>query len=189
MANKADKKQMVQISSKTVLAVFSVSVVFGLSWVFGAFIVEEVAPVFRYLFVICNVFQGFFFSFFTVIIGSDGREFWLNLLKLKKKSKKVFGRSRVKSFDQTVTKSSNLLTTVNMSKIHTLASDSKLLEAQNEVNDVVEEQNPLNDVLEVQNPLNDLGNSLEMGFANVDFKENSTEDANDLDAEKTESVI
>ena len=83
MLARDDKKGKAEVSVKTAMGVISVSVVFGLGWVFGAFTVEDAADVFRYLFVICNVFQGFVFFVFIVIIGPDGREFWRTLLRLQ----------------------------------------------------------------------------------------------------------
>lgn len=80
--NKNDRKQRNEINIKTVLGIISVSVVYGLGWVFGAFTIGEAQEVFAYLFVICNVFQGFIFSLFIVVVSPDGRDFWRNLLKL-----------------------------------------------------------------------------------------------------------
>ena len=75
---------------KRALGVFGISVVLGLTWVFGAFIVSEGSDVFRYLFVIFNTFQGFLFFVFIVIVGSEGRAFWRNLL-FPKSSVRWFG--------------------------------------------------------------------------------------------------
>ena len=65
---------------KVTLGVFSISVVLGLTWVFGAFIVSKETDVFRYLFVIFNTFQGFLFFIFIAIVHTEGRAFWCNFL-------------------------------------------------------------------------------------------------------------
>lgn len=74
---------------KLMMGIFSVSVVLGLTWIFGAFIVSESSQLFRYLFVILNVFQGFIFFVFIVLIGADGRAFWIKTLRLEKLSRNL----------------------------------------------------------------------------------------------------
>ncbi len=64
------------------MGLFSVSIVLGLTWIFGAFIVSTPSLVFRYLFVISTTFQGFVFFIFIALVGPEGRAFWIKTLRL-----------------------------------------------------------------------------------------------------------
>jgi len=75
---------------KLIIGIFSISIVLGMTWVFGAILLHDVV---RYLFVIFNAFQGFLFFIFTVIIGTEGRAFWLTTLRLKKQKRTVYTTS------------------------------------------------------------------------------------------------
>ena len=81
---------------KLTLGMFSISVVLGLTWIFGAFIASGASTVFRYLFVIFNSFQGFIFSVFMVMIGREGRLFWIELLRLQSINKLIVSKSQTK---------------------------------------------------------------------------------------------
>ncbi len=74
---------------KLVMGIFSVSVVLGLTWIFGAFIYDKASEVFSYLFVLFNTFQGFVFFIFIVIVSSEGRAFWIKTLRLNALSKNL----------------------------------------------------------------------------------------------------
>ena len=95
---------------KLTLGIFSISVVLGLTWVFGAFIVSEGTDVFRYLFVIFNTFQGFLFFVFIVIVGTEGRAFWRNFWRRKSSLFRLGGKSEA-------SKSSSLTRQVPMSPL------------------------------------------------------------------------
>ncbi|GBM79772.1 Adhesion G-protein coupled receptor G4 [Araneus ventricosus] len=63
-------------------AMFCVSVLLGLSWIFGFLAaIDETKLVFDYLFVIATTLQGFLFFFFFVLRQKNTRELWQNLLK------------------------------------------------------------------------------------------------------------
>ena len=81
---------------KLALGIFSISVVLGLTWIFGAFIASGASTVFRYLFVIFNSFQGFIFFVFMVMIGREGRLFWIELLRLQSINKLIVSKSQAK---------------------------------------------------------------------------------------------
>ncbi|GBO42388.1 hypothetical protein AVEN_245896-1 [Araneus ventricosus] len=61
---------------------FCVSVLLGLSWLFGFFAaMEGTKLVFQYLFVITTTLQGFLFFIFFVFRQKKTRELWWNLVK------------------------------------------------------------------------------------------------------------
>ena len=74
---------------KAMISIVSVMMMFGLSWIFGAFSVSEGAIVFQWLFVIFNTTQGFMLFVFFCVIGGDARDEWKNLLTCNKYRNKV----------------------------------------------------------------------------------------------------
>ncbi|CAL1292801.1 unnamed protein product [Larinioides sclopetarius] len=63
-------------------AMFCVSVLLGLSWIFGFLAaIEETKLVFQYLFVFTTTLQGFLLCSFFVLRQKSTRELWKNLLK------------------------------------------------------------------------------------------------------------
>ena len=92
---------------KLVLGIFSISIVLGLAWIFSAFIINDSAIYFRYLFVICNTFQGFIFFVFIVIIGTEGRGFWTGLCRRNMKRVKSSFRTNSMSLDSSLKPISN----------------------------------------------------------------------------------
>ena len=73
---------------KTLIRIFSIMLMFGLSWLFGAFTINYASILFSWLFVIFNSLQGFLLFLFFCVIGKDAREEW--------KSVFTCGRSRQK---------------------------------------------------------------------------------------------
>ena len=65
--------------------ILCIMVIFGLTWVFGAFTVQgtQDSP-FEFLFVICNSLQGFFIFLFFVVLAKETRELWLQTCGCKK---------------------------------------------------------------------------------------------------------
>ncbi|CAL1268772.1 unnamed protein product, partial [Larinioides sclopetarius] len=77
--NQDQKKMMVA----RVKAMFCVSVLLGLSWVFGFLAaIDDAKLVFQYLFVITTTLQGFMLFFFFVLRQKNTRELWQNLTKV-----------------------------------------------------------------------------------------------------------
>ena len=68
---------------KLVVGICVIMILFGIGWVFGALTINKPEKVFEYLFVIFNAFQGFYFFVFVCILGKDGRDFWINLFRMK----------------------------------------------------------------------------------------------------------
>ena len=86
VAEGANSKTVLKVNIRLAVSVFSVSSVFGLGWIFGVFIIRDAAPFFRYVFVICNAYQGVLFSILIIIIGMDGRKFWTQLFNRSQSS-------------------------------------------------------------------------------------------------------
>ncbi|GBM88564.1 hypothetical protein AVEN_185675-1 [Araneus ventricosus] len=81
--NQDQKKDMVARAK----AMFCVSLLLGLSWVFGFLAaMEETKLLFQYLFVITTTLQGFLFFVFFVLRQKNTRELWQNLVKTTSKS-------------------------------------------------------------------------------------------------------
>ena len=83
-----DGTKKTQGTIKAIISVFSVMLMFGLSWLFGALSIDQGAIVFQWPFVILNTLQGFFLFIFFCVLGSDASEEWLNLLSCYKRKKK-----------------------------------------------------------------------------------------------------
>ncbi|GBM79774.1 Adhesion G-protein coupled receptor G4 [Araneus ventricosus] len=76
--NQDQKKDMIARAK----AMFCVSVLLGLSWIFGFLAaIDETKLVFQYFFVITTTLQGFLFFFFFVLRQKNTRELWRNLVK------------------------------------------------------------------------------------------------------------
>ncbi|GBM61205.1 hypothetical protein AVEN_241586-1 [Araneus ventricosus] len=81
--NQDQKKDMVARAK----AMFCVSLLLGLSWVFGFLAaMEGTKLLFQYLFVITTTLQGFLFFVFFVLRQKNTRELWQNLVKTTSKS-------------------------------------------------------------------------------------------------------
>ena len=81
--NKRKKKEnstSISQMSKMVTSIISIMVLFGTSWLFGAFSINAGAKVFQWLFLIFNTTQGFCLFLFLCIINNDGRDEWKKLL-------------------------------------------------------------------------------------------------------------
>ena len=74
---------------KLVVGICVIMTLFGVGWVFGALTVSKPSKAFQYLFVIFNAFQGFYFFIFICIFGKDGRDFWINLFRIKLLKKSI----------------------------------------------------------------------------------------------------
>lgn len=68
---------------KLVIGICGLMILFGLGWVFGIMTINGASKAFQYLFVIFNVFQGFYFFIFICLVGKDGRNFWIEVFRLK----------------------------------------------------------------------------------------------------------
>lgn len=79
---------------KLIVGICGLMTLFGVGWIFGVLTFNETAAkVFEYVFVIFNVFQGFYFFILICLIGKDGREFWIGLFRFKSLKKLHFGSS------------------------------------------------------------------------------------------------
>lgn len=78
---------------KLVVGICGLMTLFGLGWTFGALTINAASKAFQYLFVIFNVFQGFYFFVFFCLLGKDGRNFWIKLLRLRSFKKNLLKSS------------------------------------------------------------------------------------------------
>ncbi|XP_035696820.1 adhesion G protein-coupled receptor L2-like [Branchiostoma floridae] len=58
---------------------FSIMALFGLTWVFGFFVINDARAVFAYLFCIFNTLQGLFIFVFHCVMREDIRKWWKKL--------------------------------------------------------------------------------------------------------------
>ena len=82
-----EKMKKVQGTFKTFISIVSISFMFGLQWVFGAFTIAEASLAFQWLFVIFSTLQGFFLFLFFCVFTQDAREEWLNLITCGRRKK------------------------------------------------------------------------------------------------------
>ena len=82
------KRKREQMDLKTAIqlitSISGVVVLFGLSWLFGAFTVAEASFAFQFLFVVFNSLQGFFIFFFFCVLNKESRELWSEVLNCTK---------------------------------------------------------------------------------------------------------
>ena len=85
---------------KLIVGICGLMILFGLAWIFGILTINIASKVFQYLFVIFNVFQGFYFFIFICLLGKDGRNFWIELFRLKSFKKGLLKSSFTESGGQ-----------------------------------------------------------------------------------------
>ena len=78
---------------KTSISLFSITVMFGLQWLFGALTIADASLAFQWLFVIFCTLQGFFLFFFFVIVGDDSRNEWMDIMNVGRKRGSVLSHS------------------------------------------------------------------------------------------------
>ena len=69
----------------TMLNIIAVSLLFGMTWVFGALTVQKQHELFEFLFVVSNSLQGFYVFIFFVVLAKETRELWLDTCGCRKK--------------------------------------------------------------------------------------------------------
>ena len=74
------ERRFVKMGLRSLIALFWLTVLFGVGWVFGLLTIREASKAFQYLFVITNAFQGFYFFIFICLNQQEARTFWANLL-------------------------------------------------------------------------------------------------------------
>ena len=98
---------------------------FGLTWVFAAFTIEDGSVTFQILFVIFNAFQGFFIFVFFCVFSRDARELWKETLSCGRYKSLVLHPSQATYSNATTQKKttsngieSSTLDSKNYSEIH-----------------------------------------------------------------------
>ncbi|XP_035222353.1 uncharacterized protein LOC118195202 isoform X2 [Stegodyphus dumicola] len=74
--NQNDRKEAITRAK----AVFCVSLLLGLSWIFGFLAIEDAKLIFQYLFAFTTTLQGFFLFIFFILRQRSARELWINCL-------------------------------------------------------------------------------------------------------------
>lgn len=69
----------------TMLNIIAVSLLFGVTWAFGALTVLKRYELFEFLFVVSNSLQGFYVFIFFVVLAKETRELWLETCGCRKK--------------------------------------------------------------------------------------------------------
>ena len=67
-------------NKRLAISIFGVMMLFGLTWIFGAFTISGASLTFQYLFAIFDSLQGFMIFVFFCMIPKDTRELWIQLL-------------------------------------------------------------------------------------------------------------
>ena len=75
-AARSDKKQR-KSNIRLAISLFGVMILFGLTWVLGAFTISEASLTFQILFAVFNSLQGFFIFIFFCLLSPDVRQLWL----------------------------------------------------------------------------------------------------------------
>ena len=74
---------------KTLISIFAIMMLFGLTWIFGAFTISSASTVFQFLFAITNSFEGFFIFLFLCALREDVRELWKELICCRNKKRRM----------------------------------------------------------------------------------------------------
>ncbi|CAL1261925.1 unnamed protein product [Larinioides sclopetarius] len=75
------KKEKILVTTAQVRGAFTVMVLLGVSWVFGAFAVGEARLIFQYIFCVSNSLQGFLIFIVRCLQYPEARSAWYQLLK------------------------------------------------------------------------------------------------------------
>lgn len=110
MQDSSRQKKRVQDTLRAVFSIFSIMVMFGLQWLFGALTITKASLAFQWLFVIFSTFQGFILFTFFVVMASDAREEWRNVINRGRErgsqlSKSLFSSRKTKSKTDTLSSS------------------------------------------------------------------------------------
>ena len=73
-------KQQRKTNIRLAISLFGVMILFGLTWVLGAFTISEASLTFQILFAFFNSLQGFFIFIFFCVLSPDVRQLWLQTI-------------------------------------------------------------------------------------------------------------
>ena len=74
---------------KQARTIFSMSLLLGLTWIFGLLTIGKMYKAFQWIFAVLNVLQGFFISFFYAARNPEVKQEITNYLKTRKKNTKA----------------------------------------------------------------------------------------------------
>jgi len=80
--------------SDRIRRIFSVVVLFGLTWTFAIFAINGGGTVFQYLFCIFNSLQGFFIFIFYCALHKELKTFWMRTITCRKETEQSSQSSR-----------------------------------------------------------------------------------------------
>ena len=72
-----DARKQRKSNIRLAMSLFGIMILFGLTWVLGAFTISEASLTFQILFAIFNSLQGFFIFIFFCVLNKDVRQLWL----------------------------------------------------------------------------------------------------------------
>ena len=96
----AEHSKRYKSTLRALISIVSIMLMFGLSWLFGAFTISGASIVFSWLFVIFNSLQGFFLFLFFCVVGKDARDEWKSFFtcgRSKRKKRRLETRGTIKS--------------------------------------------------------------------------------------------
>ena len=121
-AIQGNNRKNVRNTIKLVAGICGLMTLFGLSWIFGVLTINTASKAFQYLFVIFNAFQGFYFFVFICLLGKDGRNFWIELFRLRSFKKSLLKSSFTDGPNSQIFKSAQSESSTVSSKIAYLSS-------------------------------------------------------------------
>ena len=121
-AIQGNNRKNVRNTIKLVAGICGLMTLFGLSWIFGVLTINTASKAFQYLFVILNAFQGFYFFVFICLLGKDGRNFWIELFRLRSFKKSLLKSSFTDGPHSQIFKSAQSESSTVSSKIAYLSS-------------------------------------------------------------------
>ena len=113
-------------NKRLAISIFGVMMLFGLTWIFGAFTISGASLTFQYLFAIFNSLQGFTIFVFFCVIPKDTRELWIqHLVWCKKVLVRLLSNSQsdLKSRKKNMTKTSSATHNAALRRLSTPSSD------------------------------------------------------------------
>ena len=117
------KDKSVKATIQTLLSIVGVAFTFGLTWLFGAFTVQNSRLPFLILFVVFSSFQGFFVFLFFCVLNREVRQAWVQFLT-RGKGKKIVTVKPSKSSTPHGTLSTTLVDTNTSIPVSEIAHES-----------------------------------------------------------------
>ena len=121
------KQMSTKKAMQLLISIVAIMVLFGLTWVFGAFTISGASTSFQYLFTIFNSMQGFFIFVFFCVVPHDSRESWIHLLFCCKKVRQRLLSSSTTSRPHQRQKGEGISSTARAAAMRRLTVQSSLM--------------------------------------------------------------